>query len=85
MYLFSCAAAASKGFWAEMLGVGDFYYEVSTKAFFSDYVPVQNCIMLSGVGFHFYLPGPRAEQHSHCQQGDKRKTALHAALCLVVM
>ena len=24
------AVAASKGFWAEMLGVGDFYYEVSS-------------------------------------------------------
>ena len=25
---------ASKGFWAEMLGVGDFYYEVSGRDYF---------------------------------------------------
>ena len=26
--LFSFSFSASKGFWAELLGVGDFYYEV---------------------------------------------------------
>ena len=40
---------ASKGFWAEMLGVGDFYYEVSSrdKVISGDYVTDNTTIQIS--------------------------------------
>lgn len=29
--------ASNKGFWAELLGIGDFYYELGQYCFFLDY------------------------------------------------
>lgn len=49
------AVAASKGFWAEMLGVGDFYYEVS----------VPSCCMALYMHCQYFALHPVARSANH--------------------